>query len=276
MNKCFTFMTQCYRLFVLVMVFVTGFAAANCQAKDSYTFGIVPQQSASALVRTWAPILNYLEKHSGVKIQFETAKNIPTFEENLAKGKYDFAYMNPYHYVMFHRHSGYKAIAKSKDTRIHGIIVVHKDSQLKSIKDLNNKELVFPSPLAFAASLIPRSELRRQMINVTPRYVSSHDSVYRNVADKNFVAGGGVVRTFNTTPEDVRARLRILYTTDGYTPHAFAVHPTVPDTVLKAVRQAMLDMEKTTEGKVLLESLDMKGIASAKDTDWDDVRKVSY
>lgn len=260
----------------LFTVLIVIFFGNSSYAKNSYSFGIVPQQAASKLARTWAPVLSYLEKHTGYKLSFSTAKNIPVFEENLAQGKYDFAYMNPHHYVVFHKHSGYKAFAKARDKKIHGILVVHKDSSIRSVEALHNKVLAFPSPLAFGASLIPRSELARSRINITPRYVLSHDSVYRNVAAKNFVAGGGVMRTFKATSDDVRNELRILYKTKGYTPHAFAAHPDVPTKVSMAVLKAMRGMNKTTQGKNLLKTLKIKGISSAKNRDWDDVRKIRY
>ena len=261
---------------VLSLFLIAGLSMTKGYAKDSYTFGIVPQQAASKLARTWGPILEHLEKISGVRLSFATAKNIPVFEENLAKGKYDFAYMNPHHYVVYHKHTGYEAFAKEKDKKIHGIIVVRKDSNVKSIYDLKDQVLAFPSPLAFAASLVPRSDFEKKKIHIIPRYVLSHDSVYRNVADKNFIAGGGVIRTFKASEKDVRDKLRVLYTTDGYTPHAFAAHPSVPEQVRKQVLAAMQDMEKTKEGKKLLQPLRIKGIEEAKDRDWDDVRGISY
>ena len=260
----------------ILVVCATCLSATVCTAKDEYTFGVVPQQAASKLARTWGPILKYLEDKTGNKFRFETAKNIPVFEENLANGTYDFAYMNPHHYVVYHRHSGYEAYARAKGKSIHGIIVVRKDSPIKTIADLNNSVLAFPSPLAFAATLITRSELTSQKINVAPRYVSSHDSVYRNVAEGNFVAGGGIIRTFKDAADEVRSKLRILYKTKGYTPHAFAVKPDVPAKVRESVVQAMLAMEKSTTGKELLESLQIRGIVSAKDKDWDDVREIRY
>lgn len=260
-------------LFVLLgMVFLIK----TSYSKDSYTFGIVPQQAASKLAQTWGPVLSYLKKKSGLKLRFTTAKNIPVFEENLAKGIYDFAYMNPHHYVVFHKHLGYEAFAKARDKKIHGIIVVHKDSPVKSIDELDNKVLAFPSPMAFAASLIPRSDLEKLKIHITPRYVLSHDSVYRNVAEKNFIAGGGVIRTLKASAKEVRENLRILYKTKGYTPHAFAAHPSVPGEVKTRILRAMSGMEKTQEGKRLLKILKIKGITSAKDRDWDDVRKINY
>lgn len=261
---------------ILFVIFLGFVLVKHANASEVYSFGVVPQQSAGKLARTWGPVFKYLEKETGYKFRFVTAKTIPVFEKALAKGKYDFAYMNPYHYVVYHKHAGYKAFAKAKGKKIHGILVVHKDSKISSIRELNNKVLAFPSPLAFAASLLPRTELSQQNIHITPSYVSSHDSVYRNVAAKHFVAGGGVIRTFKAVAPEVSSQLRILYKTPGYTPHAFAHHPRVSSTVKNSLIKAMLNMDKTTEGKKLLNTLKIKGISRAKNRDYDDVRKINY
>ncbi|MDX1668225.1 MAG: PhnD/SsuA/transferrin family substrate-binding protein, partial [Limnobacter sp.] len=62
----------------------------------------MPQQSATTLARLWGPLLAEIRKNSGLNIQFSTAPNIPEFEARVAQGDYDVAYMNPYHFTVFH------------------------------------------------------------------------------------------------------------------------------------------------------------------------------
>ena len=246
-------------------------AMANAQV---LTFSVVPQQSASKLARLWTPILNYLSDKSGVELQFTTAKNIPTFEKRLANGDYDFAYMNPYHYTVFSEKPGYNAFARQKGKRIKGIIVVPKRASIESLEELADQSLAFPSPAAFAASLLPQANLNKRSIDFKSKYVSSHDSVYLNVARGLFPAGGGVMRTFNNTDPKVREQLRVLWTTEPYTPHAFASHPRVkPETVLN-VQQAFIDMHNDPVGRALLNSINFKGLETAQNSDWDDVRAL--
>ena len=241
---------------------------------QSVTFGLVPQQSASKLASLWGPIFAYLGRHAALEIKFRTAPDIPEFERRVAAGEYDIAYMNPYHYTVFSRSPGYRAFAKAKHKRIKGILVVRKDSPLESPRELDGATLAFPAPAAFAASVLPRAYLKREGISFTPRYVSSHDSVYRTVAKGLYTAGGGVVRTFNSVAPDIRGQLRILWKSKGYTPHAFAAHPRVSADVVERLTQAMLAMDKDEEGRVLLKSLSTKGFESATDSDWDDVRAL--
>ncbi len=236
------------------------------------SFGIVPQQAASKLAKLWGPILAYLGEKSDTRLQFKTAPNIPVFEQRCADGEYDIAYMNPYHYTVFQRAPGYRVFARQKDKRIKGIIVVAKDSPIRKLADLSGSTLAFPAPAAFAASVLSRAELSRLGVDFTPKYVSSHDSVYRTVAKGLYPAGGGIQRTLNNVDPAVREQLRVLWTSPGYTPHAIAAHPRVPDEVVARVRQAMLDMTGDPTGRELLSQIKFKGIEAAEDKDWDDVR----
>lgn len=238
------------------------------------SFGIVPQQSASKLAKLWIPILDYLSEQTGYRLRFRTAQNIPVFEQRLAAGEYDLSYMNPYHYTTFHRTPGYEAFARARDKRIKGIVVVRKDSPVKDLREFSGQTLAFPAPAAFAASVLPRARFRAEGITIMPKYVSSHDSVYRTVARGLYPAGGGVMRTFKNVDPDISDQLRILWTTRPYTPHAIAAHPRVSKSVVRRLQQVMLAMEQDPAGKKLLAVIKIKGFEGGEDRDWDDVRAL--
>lgn len=260
--------------FSCILIWFGGAFAGSDPSPVKLSFGIVPQQSATKLAAEWTPVMSYLSSQTGYQIHFMTAKNIPTFEERCKAGEYDLAYMNPYHYTNFHDSPGYIAFAKQKLKSLKGIIVVRKDAPNLELKSFAGKTLVFPSPNAFAASIITRAHLAGQGIDFTAKYVSSHDSVYRGVAKGLFPAGGGVPRTFNATEDDVRNQLRILWTSKGYTPHAIAAHPRVKEEIVKNILQVLTEMDKTPDGKKLLDKIKFKGIVPAHNNDWDDVRSL--
>jgi len=262
-----------YRYFIAFILSLSG-QCAYCDTA-SYTFAVVPQQSAQQLAKSWTPLLRYIHDKTGIKLQFRTAKDIPAFERNLAAGQYDYAYMNPYHFVVFHESPGYQALAVRKDQPIKGIIVVQKDSPIKTLAQLSNQPLAFPSPAAFAASLLTRAKFNQANIAITPKYVSSHDSVYLNVAKGFFPAGGGVMRTYNKAPQTVRDQLRVLWTTNAYTPHAFTAHPATSKAHREAIQTALTGMHKNDQGKKILQNLKIKhGLVAANNQQWDDVRRL--
>lgn len=256
-----------------VLILCLGFVSPLF-AKE-YTFGIVPQQSSTKLAKLWTPVLQKLSQQTGMDIRFATAKDIPTFEKRLAAGEYDFAYMNPYHFTVFNKAPGYVAMAHQSDKRIKGIVVVRQDSDVQSLEELDDQMMAFPSPAAFAATILPIANMEKQGISIEPKFVSSHDSVYMAVSRGLLPAGGGIVRTFNKTSPAVKESLRILWTSEGYTPHAFAAHPDVVNSDREKLANALASLNETEEGKQLLADLGFSSIQLAQDADWDDVRDLN-
>lgn len=261
---------------VVAMCSIFGllFGHASQAAQPEITVGIVPQQSATELARVWIPLLQEVAARSEIRLVFRTAPDIPAFEERLKRGEYDIAYMNPYHYTVFSRISGYKAFAKEKDRRLVGIIVIAKKSPISDIKQLSGKTVAFPAPAAFAASILPRAEFSRLDIPIEARYVNSHDSVYRGVAQGLFAAGGGIKRTLEAIDPEISSQLRVLTTTPSYTPHAFAAHPRIDPELINKVMAALASLGADEAGKKLLAPLSFKGIEAASDRDWDEIRRL--
>lgn len=248
-------------------------ALAGTPAPLKLTFGVVPQQAVTDLARAWTPLLAYLNGKTGYAIEFRTAPDITTFGRRVQSGEFDFAYCNPLHYAMY-RSSGYQAMARERDTQLVGIIVVPKDSAYKSLKDLNGATMAFPSPIAFAATILPQLSLEQAGVTVVPKVVASHESVYRTVARGLYPAGGGAVKTYEQVDPLVRDRLRILWKSRPYTTHPIAVHPRVTREVAQRVVAALLAMADDPQGAVLLEQAGFKGFVAARDSDYEDIRKL--
>ncbi|NOQ36713.1 MAG: PhnD/SsuA/transferrin family substrate-binding protein [Methylococcaceae bacterium] len=269
-SPCFTIIILLW-LFLLIPLSLQAKETANIK---NLTFGVVPQYSALKLAMQWGPLLQEVSQRSGILLRFRTAPNIPEFEKRLSEGQYDLAYMNPYHYIVFHKTVAYQAFAKAKERCLQGIIIVKKDSPYQTLNELTARTLVFPSPAAFAATILTQAAFSAENININAIYVNSHDSVYRAVASGRYIAGGGIHRTFNAIDEALRKKLRILSTTQSYTPHPFAAHPSINKDIIEKLRAAFASLADDDMGRKLLLPLRLKGIIPAQDNEWDDVRAL--
>ena len=261
-----------------VALLATGAALPPCAAQAAraapLVFGVVPQSPPAELARAWTPFIDAVAARAGVPLRFATGPDIPTFEKRLARGEYDLAYMNPYHYTVFHRRAGYRAFAAEAERRLRGILVVRRDSPLADVAELAGRTLAFPAPAAFAATVVPLAELAERGVTVTPRYVNSHASVYLAVVAGLYPAGGGVEGTLAQAPPDIRGQLRVIWTSRPYPPHAFAVHPRVAAAVLERVRDAMTALREDDGGRAVLQGIGFKGVAAAQDAAWNDIRAL--
>ena len=243
-------------------------------AGRAYSFGVVPQQSASEVARLWTPILAYLSDKTGLTLHLETAKDIATFEQRLMAGEYDFAYSNPLTYAALHHAHGYEAFAKEKDRTLVGILVVRKDSHYQRLADLAGTDLAFPAEAAAAASIIPRAHLDKLHIAYTPHYVGSHDSAFLAVAKGLYAAGGGVNKTFEMLQPAVRDQLQVLWTTPGYPPHPFIARRGLPVNVTARLVAALLAADADPAGQAALKAAGFGGVGVARDSDYDPWRAL--
>jgi phosphonate transport system substrate-binding protein len=239
----------------------------------NYYFGIVPQQSPMRLVQLWLPTIEYLKRETGINIHFATKKSIPEFESCLASKAYDLAYMNPIHYVVFRKVGGYNALARDIGASLRGLIVVPRDSSVRTLSDLRGMTIAFPSPGAFAASILPRQELQSLKIAFAPSYVRSHDSVYLTVASGIFPAGGGISRTFNAMSTQIKSKLRVLHSTRDYPTHAIATRSDMPEADRRKLLLALQDMSRKANTALKLTGIVKYGLA--KDADWKPIRALN-
>ncbi len=248
----------------IVMVFSSP---AHCESRV-YTVGVVPQFDAHTLHAIWRPILDRLEQETGERFKLRGSTSIPDFEEEFETGRFDFAYMNPYHIVVANRLAGYQPLVRDHGHRLQGVLVVREDSRIESPADLDGKAIAFPAANALGASLQIRQELTDKFgVSFQPQYVKTHDSVYLNVLLNETAAGGGVQNTLNRQPPEYRAGLRIIHRTTEVPPHPFCVSPDVPQAVRDKVAAAFLRMGTDNEGKHLLAQVPIErvGIASLED-----------
>lgn len=247
-------------LLVMLLTGLTlGKAQAAClgdpKAAGIHEVHIVPQFPPSVLMAKWAPLLELLGREARLCFELRIEPTIPAFEHALRSGQPDFAFANPWHAVMARRAQGYLPLVVDHREQLSGIVVVRSDSPIKDIRQLESHEVAFPAPNAFAASLLIRSRLAQQGIRIQPQYVKTHANVYRAVILGDAVAGGGVNNTLERESPNVRAQLRILHETPGYTPHPFLAHPRVAPALREAVIQAFLRISRNEQGLHLLNAV---------------------
>ena len=233
-----------------------------------FIVGVVPQFEARVLHATWRPILDLLEEKSGYKFKLRGSPSIPTFEKELTEGKFDIAYMNPYHLVIANEYAGYIPLVRDHGRSLSGVLVVRRDSDITDPKQLNGKTLAFPAPNALGASLQMRQELEDDFgIKFKSNFVKTHDSVYLNVLLGEATAGGGVQKTLGRQKEEYQDMLRVIHKTKAVAPHPIAILPGVDEKIRERIHEALMEIGESEEGKALLSKIPMKeiGLASMDD-----------
>ena len=205
-------------------------------AETIYSFAIVPQFEPVKLAAIWMPILKELEKRTGLQFKMVGPSRIPEFETEFELGRYDFAYMNPYHVLMANDTQHYQPIVRDGSRKLFGIVVTANVSPINDLNDLQGKTIAFPAPNSLGASLMVRADLARNHVDFQTMWAQTHTSAYLNAALGVVDAAGGVMSTLQQESQSLRDKLKIIYETQRISPHPVVAHPRVDPADREKVR----------------------------------------
>ncbi|VAW91129.1 Phosphonate ABC transporter phosphate-binding periplasmic component (TC 3.A.1.9.1) [hydrothermal vent metagenome] len=241
---------------------------------QTYSFGVVPQLEQRRIYHIWRPILDELEARTNIKFKMIGTAKIPDFTRKFLKGEFDFVYMNPYHVIQSIDTQGYIPLVRDGGRSLKGIIVVSKDSKLKTLNDLQGLTIAFPSANALGASLLNKSALDMQKIQYQTHYVQTHSSVYLHIAKKLYQAGGGILSTLISQKQQIKNSLRIIYQSPPVTPHPISAHPRVVKEIRLKVKNALLEMSKSKHFQNYLNKIPIKKMTAATIDEYMSLREL--
>lgn len=254
---------------VITSVVVCGGASA-----ETFSVGIVPQFEPRKLTEIWLPILSELEESTGHRFDLVGSPTISDFEQSFIQGEFDFAYMNPYHFLVASETQGYTPIVRDGGRELFGVLVVAADSDIQTVKDLEGRKIAYPSPNALGASLLMRADLDRTFgLTYEPHYVSTHSSAYLNVVLGQMDAAGGVMATLNSNPD--RESLRIIYETTRLPPHPIVAHDRISPDVIDEIEAAFLGMGATDAGRAMLARVPIRQVVPASEEDYEILKELN-
>lgn len=245
----------------------------QAQARQPRSVAIVPQLPPAELYSRWRPLLQQLGQRAGICFDLVVPATIPTFEQGLQQGTYAYAFMNPYHQLMVQQR--YQPLVRDGKTLLKGILLVRNDSAITALPQLAGATIAFPSPNAFAASLLIRAHLHALGIPFKPDYLKTHSNVYRAVAIQQAAAGGGVNNTLRREPQELREMLRVLYTTPGYPAHPFSARRDLPAAETDRLVKAWLALAANPKAVPLLNAVQLpKPVASDHQRDYQPLQQL--
>lgn len=235
-----------------VLIIVAGlFWSLAAQAADSYSFGVLPQRNLVVTAEYWNPVLDYVSRKAGVDLKLAIARTGTESSAAAARGEYDFIYSNH----IFRPDTvaqRYQVILRPREDAIRGQIVTLEGSSIRTLADLDGREIGFPSKSAFVGYSVPMDHLLRVGMKVTPVFGGNQEGIMGQLKAGKVAAAGVnnlVMRTF-AAREGIR--YRVLWESPSYNNLPIAAHPRVPRAALKAVQKAFAEMNDDPEGAKIL------------------------
>ncbi len=220
---------------------------------DTWSFGVLPQRSATLTAQYWNPILDYVGRKSGVTLELGTRKSSQDYSEAEARGEFDFVFSN-HIFAPSHAAAAYRPIARMEGKPIYGQIVVPDASSRNSLLELEGREIGFPSKSAFVAYAVPMSALMLAGITVRPVFGGNQEGIMAQIRSGAIPAAGVNSRVMQEYAARENFKYRPVWTSEPYLDLPVAAHPRVPAAAVKAVRSALINMAADVEGLKILQA----------------------
>lgn len=239
-----------------------------------------PLYNPKKLSETFQPLVDYLNHQvPAANIQLETSRDYQAFEEKFRAREGEFLMPNPWQ-TLEAQEVGYHVISMWGDAAdFKGIFIVRKDSGVKVPADLKGKVVSYPSPTALAAAIMPQYFLHQNGIDINKdiqnSYVGSQESSIMNVYLGQSVAGATWPppwRSFQKDHPAEAAQLKVMWETPSLINNSVMVRDDVPQAIREGVRQALLDLPNTPEGKKILAGMETARFHAADDASYAIVR----
>jgi phosphonate transport system substrate-binding protein len=235
--------------------------------------------------------IKFMEKETGYFFKSGVPTNYITVVEAFGSNRADIAVINSFGYLL--TNAKYGAVARLKtlrhgDDAYAGAIMVHADSGIKSLKDLNGKRFAFTDASSTSGYLFPLKILNDNKIKLgNTVFAGKHDTVVTMIYQKQVDAGAVFyARPFNGKVEDARDKVMtqfpdvlkkvvILQLTDPIPNDPFIFRKDLPEEIVQSFIKGLKKFLETKEGKEafrIIYALD--GVVPATDKDYDGLRKV--
>ena len=262
----------------LILATAAATHSSAIAAEKTHLFNVLNQRSVALTAQYWNPILTYVSQKSGVPLELRLAKTTKEGNAIAERGGYDFLYTN--HFFTPERDRlGWRVIARPAGPGIRSEIVVPQDSAIRSLQDLEGKDIALPTPDGFTGYWLPMDALLKAKVNVKVVFVGNQEASFTQLKVKKVAAAGVNSTVMARYGRREGFEYRVLWTSDIYNDLCIMANPKVPKEKITAVKDAFVNMAKDAEGRKVLQAgadlLKMNGelgFVPAENRDYDNYR----
>ncbi|MDD4880325.1 MAG: PhnD/SsuA/transferrin family substrate-binding protein [Gallionellaceae bacterium] len=247
--------------------------------RKEYRFGVHPLHNPERLFADYGPIVDRLNAAlPEARFTLEASRNYEEFDKKLYGRRFDLALPNPYQTINS-LHHGYRVFGKmADDDHFRGIILVRRDSPVRTVADLNGKVVSFPALTALAATMLPQHYLLEHGLPFgayQARYVGSQESSIMNVYLGDSAAGATWPPPWIAFQKDHPAeasQLKVQWQTDPLPNNGLVARDDFPPELLAKVAATLFNLQQGAAGRALLERLPLSRFEPADETTYQPVR----
>ena len=256
--------TPRFRTVSALLALALTFTVSLAQAQAVFKVTAIPDEAPTELARKAAPLVKFLEKALGMKVEFTPVTDYAASVEALANKQVDLAWYGGFTFVQANVRSGGKAVPlvqREEDEKFRSVFITS-DPAIKSLADLKGKNVSFGAQSSTSGHLMPRSFLLQANIDPDKDFKrvansGAHDATIAAVSAGKVEAGALNISVWEKFVADGKVdtnKVKVFYTTPGYFDYNWTVHADMPAAQREKLTKAFLSLDRNTaEGKEILD-----------------------
>jgi phosphonate transport system substrate-binding protein len=240
---------------ILIVLLVLLVPAAYAQ--NVLRVSAIPDEAPTELQRKFTPLGAYLQKETGMKVQFIPVTDYAAVVEGLAAGKIDMAWLGGFTFVQARLRTGNAIpIAQREEDKVFtSKFIANAASGIKGLADLKGKNFTFGSVSSTSGHLMPRFFLLENKISPEKdfkriAFSGAHDATALQVESGRVEAGvlnASVWDKLVTEKKVNTDKVKVIWTTPPYYDYNWTVRGDLDPALVKKLMEAFLKLDPSVK-----------------------------
>jgi phosphonate transport system substrate-binding protein len=268
-------------LLTLLLSISSTTPAADKTDPDLFKVALLPDESASTVIKNNQGLKAYLEKELGKKVELVVTTDYSSMIEAMRHGRLDLAYFGPLSYVLAKSKSNiepFSARLHKGSTTYQAVVIGNTAAGIAKLEDIKGRNMAYGDTASTSSHLIPKSMLAAKGLETKKDYkehfLGSHDAVALAVQNGHAQAGGLSKIIFETLVEKGiinKNSVKVIAVSKPYPEYPWAMRADLSPSVKEKVKKAFYGLKD----KEVLKPLKADGFAPIADHDYDVIRDLA-
>jgi phosphonate transport system substrate-binding protein len=271
---------------ILLMLLAVGCkSSGNNGSGPMLRLAMIPSTDPGKIVRESQPLVNYLEKETGSRVELVVPTNYAAVVEAIGNEKVDIAYLGGFTFVQASQRAGVRPLVqRERDQNFHSVFITQPGSGIKALADLKGRSFAFGDVNSTSGHLMPAYYMRAAGIDpgalTKALYTGGHDATALAVANGKVDAGAMdelVFASMMKSGKITSSQVKVFYTTPAFFDYVWAARKGLDPKLSDGFAAAFLKLDASKpERKVLLDLLNATKYVRAEDASYDKLRQAAH
>jgi phosphonate transport system substrate-binding protein len=236
--------------------------------RPKLTIGLIPEQDIFTQKKRYKPLFEHLSEKLGVDIEIKILPRYGNIIDNFRELGLDGAFFGSFTGAMAITKLGVKPLARPQyvggASTYYGLVFVKKGSGIRTAQDMRHKRMVFVDRATTAGYLLPLSYFKTVGIENYKKWFKeyyfsgTHEGAINDVLNGTADVGAAkntVLYRMMAKDKRISEELEIIATSPHVPANGLAVKNDLPEDLMKAIQQQLLNLHLSAEGRLVLDSL---------------------